>query len=220
LEKEKVRKKYNRLESNGDLLECFMMLVQGDLRGFDIELVLYVGMGFIAQCVSDGKEQMAASLTIEMLKALRSLLAADTHIDIRHKSLIEAMVFETAIGCAHAFPNSATAGAVAEWFEAASNRYHGMHVARYMRCCNRYACFLGRIHNHKQAIEVLVKACEQRGYTGNMYLIAELNLAAAIFNSGSYQNARDEWKCLASIRTSHRNLQVAISNIGAKINSA
>ena len=191
LRDEKIHRKICRLEQVGDLTGCFDVLLGLSMTSFNLELVFLVGMGYVAQCVRDLDGPKGAELVDRMIRCLRTHLDGALHLDADHKSLIGAMVLETGLGFAYAFPNLVRELEFSSWFSEASKTYEHKHVGRFIRCSVRYACLLIRVGQHKLAVEVLVHALEKtESCNGYMRIIAQLDTCVAYNNCGDIVKAQ------------------------------
>ncbi|KAF4676293.1 hypothetical protein FOL47_006449 [Perkinsus chesapeaki] len=146
-------------EKQGNYLACIMLLEDtsiGNLNVFNpatlspnqpfmTETVMQVIAGFIGICVKNEQLDKAASLVQQTIEKMPAALR-DLHAT--HKSVVEAYIFDTALGVAFAAAkvDPKLLGDRAEfYFQQASARYQRMgHVCRYAKCCLRYACVLFR----------------------------------------------------------------------------
>ncbi|KAF4713063.1 hypothetical protein FOZ63_000349 [Perkinsus olseni] len=185
-------------EQQGNYLACIMLLEDtsiGNLnvlnpatlspnRPFMIETVMQVVAGFIGICVKNGQLDKAASLAQQVVEkmptALRELHAA-------HRSVVEAYLFDTALGVAYAAAevDPKLLGDRAEYFfQQASSRYQRMgHVCRYAKCCLRYSCVLYRQGHYHEAEYFCSRAIQEMTASSDTSKASSL-LATAFANRG------------------------------------
>ena len=214
-----IKVKYDHLERDGDFVECLRLLTSNGVGGFHLELVFVVGVGYLAQCVKEGKEQLGASLVQELLGLLPASLDIDVSLTSTHKAMIEAMVLDACVGFAYAFPAAVELSEVGKWFDSIAKIHEKVYVSRYTRSCVRYACFLALVGNYELAIETCNRVIDRGDCVRIMHVIAQMNKTACLINLGHTDAARLEWRNIACIVIPYGDLKSALREVGKRINN-
>ena len=160
---------------------------------FWIENVYQVIVGFVAMSVRiPNGDVIGKSL---MSAAVHSFTEWLTPFPLNHRNAVEAMIFDTGIGFANAFPD-ACREQVEAWFTGASQRYLRLvQPVRFGKSCVRYSCVLSKLGVFPQAIFYLSK-CIDNQHTGAavsvLTLVAKINRAVVNVKVGQIEVAEVE----------------------------
>ena len=174
LRSDKAKSSFYTAEESLDFFSCIACLgdtTQGCLDifasttnapAFWVECVFHLIVGFTAQAVKAGRIDIGLSLLKTTVSSFKTALK---RLQPEHHMALEAMILDSAIGFANAFPLAAR-DELGPWFSEAADRYTRLgHSNRLARVCLRYGCVLtklGQITHAETAFERAHKTMSSR----------------------------------------------------------
>ena len=210
---------FTRAESDGDFAKCISLLSETEhgslnvLSGIPIstqpfwtEYVYHLLVGYVAQSTRHDRIEKGLALVNQVISSMGRTL--ERH-GLFHKKVIEAMVFDAAIGFAYNAPHI-SGTQVGGWYRAASDRHREVgHPFRLSKCSLRYSCVLCRLKIYPEARAVMTEAIEALSKIEMNSLLHVLKINRSILRSlnGELEAAEVEMREVVKISRSNTSLK-------------
>ena len=219
LRSDKTKAAFYQAEENLEFPQCITILgdtSKGNLdifstsnaQPFFVECVFHLSVGYAAQCIKANKPDVGMALLTKVVNCFSTALKK---LQSDHQLAIEAMILDSAIGFAHAFPRAAKDHMEA-WYAGATDRYTRLgQINRFARGCLRYASVLSKVNQTSQALTVVNRAIERidSGKPSPISLLGKVNRAILNASRGHLEAAEVEIREVNRAAKEHETSETA-----------